>query len=52
LKGYYDTLPSEIEEAARVDGAKPWQAFWRVLLPMADPDAGGGVHAGLHRRGD
>ena len=37
LKGYYDTLPGEIEEAARVDGAKPWQAFWRVLLPMAVP---------------
>ena len=37
LKGYYDTLPGEIEEAARVDGAKPWQAFWRVLLPMAIP---------------
>ena len=37
LKGYYDTLPSEIEEAARVDGATPWQAFRRVLLPMALP---------------
>jgi maltose/maltodextrin transport system permease protein len=37
LKGYYDTLPGEIEEAARVDGAKPWQAFWRVLLPLALP---------------
>ncbi|MBL0087897.1 MAG: maltose ABC transporter permease MalG [Ideonella sp.] len=37
LKGYYDTLPGEIEEAARVDGATPWQAFWRVLLPMALP---------------
>ncbi len=37
LKGYYDTLPLEIEEAARVDGAQPWQAFWRVLLPMALP---------------
>jgi maltose/maltodextrin transport system permease protein len=37
LKGYYDTLPGEIEEAARVDGAQPWQAFWRVLLPMALP---------------
>jgi maltose/maltodextrin transport system permease protein len=37
LKGYYETLPSEIEEAARVDGATPWQAFWRVLLPMAMP---------------
>jgi maltose/maltodextrin transport system permease protein len=37
LKAYYDTLPTEIEEAARVDGARPWQAFWRVLLPMALP---------------
>lgn len=37
LKGYYDTLPIEIEEAARVDGATPWQAFLRVLLPMAIP---------------
>ncbi|MFM2066842.1 MAG: maltose transporter permease [Pseudomonadota bacterium] len=37
LKGYYDTLPREIEEAAVVDGATPWQGFWRVLLPMALP---------------
>ena len=37
LKGYYDTLPAEIEEAARVDGASVWQSFWRVLLPMAQP---------------
>lgn len=32
-----ETLQVEIEEAARVDGAKPWQSFWRVLLPMALP---------------
>jgi maltose/maltodextrin transport system permease protein len=37
LKGYFDTLPAEIEESARVDGATPWQAFLRVLLPMAVP---------------
>jgi maltose/maltodextrin transport system permease protein len=37
LKGYYDTLPHEIEEAARVDGATPWQSFRRVLLPLAVP---------------
>lgn len=37
LKGYYDTLPGEIEESARVDGATPWQAFRKVLLPMALP---------------
>lgn len=37
LKGYFDTLPPEIEEAARIDGASSWQAFRRVLLPMALP---------------
>lgn len=37
LKGYYDTLPLEIEEAARVDGASTWQTFRQVLLPMALP---------------
>lgn len=37
IKGYFDTIPSEIEEAALVDGAGPFQAFWRVLLPMAVP---------------
>lgn len=37
IKGFYETIPGEIEEAATVDGATPWQAFWRVLLPMAVP---------------
>lgn len=37
IKGYFETIPSEIEEAARVDGASPFQAFRRVLLPMAVP---------------
>lgn len=37
IKGYYETIPAEIEEAAKVDGATPWQAFRLVLLPMAVP---------------
>lgn len=37
IKGYFDTIPAEIEEAAKVDGATPWQAFRLVLLPMAVP---------------
>jgi maltose/maltodextrin transport system permease protein len=37
IKGYFDTIPGEIEEAAQVDGATPFQAFVRVLLPMAVP---------------
>lgn len=37
IKGYFDTVPAEIEECAKVDGASSWQAFSRVLLPMAVP---------------
>ena len=37
IKGFYETIPVEIEEAAKVDGATPWQAFRMVLLPMAVP---------------
>jgi maltose/maltodextrin transport system permease protein len=37
IKGYFDTIPAEIEEAAQVDGASPFQAFHKVLLPMAAP---------------
>jgi maltose/maltodextrin transport system permease protein len=37
IKGYYETIPYEVEEAAKVDGASPWQAFRLVLLPMALP---------------
>ena len=37
IKGYFETIPAEIEENAKVDGATPWQAFRHVLLPMAVP---------------
>jgi maltose/maltodextrin transport system permease protein len=37
IKGYFETIPIEIEENAKVDGATHWQAFRRVLLPMAVP---------------
>lgn len=37
IKGYFETVPLEIEENAKVDGATPWQAFRHVLLPMAVP---------------
>ncbi|WP_269532053.1 maltose ABC transporter permease MalG [Chitinimonas sp. BJYL2] len=37
IKGYFETIPVEIEECAKVDGATHWQAFSRVLLPMAVP---------------
>ncbi len=37
LKGYFDTLPRELEEAARIDGASPWMIFRRIILPLATP---------------
>jgi maltose/maltodextrin transport system permease protein len=37
IKGYFETIPVEIEENATVDGATHWQAFRLVLLPMAVP---------------
>ena len=37
MKGYYDTIPASLEEAARIDGAGPWQAFYKVILPLAAP---------------
>ena len=37
IKGYFDTIPVEIEENAKIDGATHWQAFRLVLLPMAVP---------------
>lgn len=37
LKGYLDTIPKELEEAAIIDGASPNQVFFRVILPLAIP---------------
>ncbi len=37
LKGYFDTIPRELEEAAVMDGATRWTTFWRVILPLARP---------------
>lgn len=37
IKGYLDTIPKELEEAATVDGASTFQAFRHVILPLATP---------------
>ena len=37
LKGYYDTIPRKLEEAAMVDGAGPIMAFYRVIVPLSTP---------------
>jgi arabinogalactan oligomer/maltooligosaccharide transport system permease protein len=37
LKGYFDTIPIEIEESAIMDGATPAMIFFRIILPLAKP---------------
>lgn len=37
LKGYFDTIPRDLEEAAMLDGASRWVTFTRVILPLARP---------------
>jgi len=37
MRGYYDTIPVELEQAALIDGCGPWTAFVRITLPLASP---------------
>lgn len=37
LRGYYDSIPIELEQAALVDGCGPWTAFTRITFPLAAP---------------
>ena len=37
LKGYFDTIPRELEEAAIIEGASAGKIFWRIVLPLAKP---------------
>jgi multiple sugar transport system permease protein len=37
MRQYFRTLPGELEDAARIDGAGPFRIFWSVALPLARP---------------
>jgi len=37
LRQFLMTLPHELDEAARIDGASSWQIYWRVLMPLSRP---------------
>ncbi len=37
MKGFYDTIPRSLEEAARIDGCTELQTFWKVIFPLAQP---------------
>jgi len=40
LRQFFLTIPSELEDAARIDGAEPWQIFTRIVLPLSQPVLG------------
>ena len=37
LKGFVDSIPAELDEAAKIDGASPVQTYWLIFLPLATP---------------
>lgn len=37
LRGFFEGIPRELEEAALIDGAGAWTIFWRVILPLSRP---------------
>jgi multiple sugar transport system permease protein len=37
MTGYFNTLPRELDEAVKVDGAGSWTALWRILVPISVP---------------
>jgi multiple sugar transport system permease protein len=37
MRQFMQSLPTELEEAARVDGANEWQVFWRIVMPLSRP---------------
>lgn len=37
LRGYFEGIPTELEEAALIDGASRWKIFWRVVIPLSKP---------------
>ncbi|ODJ61158.1 sugar ABC transporter permease [Brochothrix thermosphacta] len=37
MKGYFDTIPRDLDESARIDGAGHFRIFWQIILPLARP---------------
>lgn len=37
MRQFFLSMPAELEEAARIEGANPWQTFWRIMVPLAKP---------------
>lgn len=36
-KGFFDTIPKSLDEAAKIDGASQWDIFWKIIMPLSKP---------------
>jgi arabinogalactan oligomer/maltooligosaccharide transport system permease protein len=36
-KGFFDTIPKTVDEAAYIDGATKWDVFWKITIPLSKP---------------
>ena len=37
MKGFFDSVPRDLDESAKVDGASDWQIFWQIIFPLVRP---------------
>lgn len=37
MKGFFDSIPRDLDESARIDGASDWLIFWRIIVPLVRP---------------
>ncbi|HEY76114.1 MAG TPA: carbohydrate ABC transporter permease [Thermoflexia bacterium] len=37
LRGFFESIPSELEDAVRIDGGSQWTMFWHIILPLSRP---------------
>lgn len=37
LRGFFEAIPAELDQAMQIDGASAWSRFWRLALPLAKP---------------
>jgi ABC-type maltose transport system permease subunit len=37
MKGFFDSIPRELDESAKIDGASHWRTFWSIIFPLVRP---------------
>ncbi len=37
MKGFFDSIPRDLDESAKIDGASQWQIFWKIIFPLVRP---------------